>query len=247
MAAKAAQEHSILAAAGSEIRTVDDCSPSKDVSDTESFHSTPSRTQRNPAPTRRRTTGDPSVDDIENVLPQARAGTWPRSIRSSVSHQQPRQRLAVPSRRSSRFSSSSQHRPDLRTLHRESCQLFSSMDAAIIDSGYSSIHRSGSSRFASTASFQQLPTPAETSPRCSATVTRPPLSTVISWKSDDTRRIEYLKIDGAHSGLRGLCKKILPKCCRSRRSWRGFFEGKCDGDSVRRMRMPFSDDEKANS
>jgi len=246
MAAKAAQEHSILAAAGSEVQTVDHYSPSEDVSDTESFHSTPSRTQKKPSPTRRRTTGDPNVGNIENVLPQARAGTWPRSIRS-VSHQQPHQRPAVPNRQSSRFSSSSQQRPDLRTLHRESCQLFSSMDAAIIDSGYSSIHRSGSSRVASTASFQQLATPAETPPRCSATVSRPPLSTVISWKSDDARRIEYLKIDGAHSGLRGLCKKILPKCCRSRRSWRGFFEGKCDGDSVRRMRMPFSDDEKANS
>lgn len=60
--------------------------------------------------------------------------------------------------------------------------------------------------------------------------------------------MEYAKIDEAHSGLRGFCKKILPKCCQSRRSWRKFFEGKCDGDSVRRMRLPFSDDdEKAGS
>jgi hypothetical protein len=62
-------------------------------------------------------------------------------------------------------------------------------------------------------------------------------ATMISWTTAETRKREYDKIDQAHSGLRGLWKKLTPKWCRGRDSRRKFFEGKCDGDSVRRYRV----------
>ena len=228
MAAKAALERSLLAAASGH-EAVNESSPSSNVSNTHTSSIT--------KPTRRRTMSNPKMIDAE----KARTGTWPRCASESMSRSTLKPQPLIPRRRSSQFSTSPRHRTDLRSFHRESCQLFSSMDATLTDSGYSSVHRAGSSTFASTASFPQLMAEEET-PRCSLSLERPLPVTVVSWKSEETRRMEYEKIDGAHSGLRGLCKKILPKCCQSRRTWRRFFEGKCDGDSVRRMRMPFSDE-----
>lgn len=72
---------------------------------------------------------------------------------------------------------------------------------------------------------------------------RPPFNTVISWTSDATRRKEYAKIDRANSGFRGLLRRLVPKPLISRNSRRGFFTGKCDGDSVRRFRMDVADDD----
>lgn len=242
MAAKAARERSVLAPA-SENEAVDESYPAKDVSDAESFHSTASRLQNmpvSPKSIRRRTMSASKVRDPETAAYPSRMGTWPRCASHPIS--QTKTRPSIPRRRSSHLSTSSRNRVDLRSFHRESCQLFSSMDATITDSGYSSIHRASSSRFASTASFSPPSRPSEETPQCSKAPARPPLPTVVSWKSEETRRIEYCKIDEAHSGLRGLWKQILPKCCQSRRSWRRFFEGQaCDGESVRRMRMPFSD------
>ena len=65
----------------------------------------------------------------------------------------------------------------------------------------------------------------------------PTAATVMSWTTAETRKQEYEKIDQAHRGVRGLWKKFTPKWCHSRNSRRKFFEGKCDGDSVRRYRM----------
>jgi hypothetical protein len=62
-------------------------------------------------------------------------------------------------------------------------------------------------------------------------------STMMSWTTAETRKREYDKIDQAHSGFRGLWKKLTPKWCHGRNSRRKFFEGKCDGDSVRRYRV----------
>jgi hypothetical protein len=62
-------------------------------------------------------------------------------------------------------------------------------------------------------------------------------ATVISWTTAETRKREYQKIDQAHSGLRGLWKKLTPKWCHGRNARRKFFEGKCDGESVRRYRV----------
>ena len=62
----------------------------------------------------------------------------------------------------------------------------------------------------------------------------PTAATLMSWTAAETRQREYEKIDQAHSGLRGLWKKLTPKWCHGRNSRRKFFEGKCDGDSVRR-------------
>ena len=211
--------------------------PVYEISDEESFHSTHSHIAI-PKHTRRRTMSDPKALASSS---EARTATWPRSTRSSISQHRPGP--SIPRRRSSHISSTLQRRPDLLAFHRESCQLFSSMDATITDSGYSSVHRPSSSRLPSTTSVPELSTLSNIPPRCSTEITRPGLSTVMSWKSEETRRIEYDKIDRAHSGLRGLTKKLLPKFCQNK-SWRDFFGGKCDGDSVRRYRMPFSDDEE---
>jgi hypothetical protein len=243
MTAKAARERSSLAPAF-ENEAVDESYLARDVSDAESFHSTASRTQKlavSPKPIRRRTRSASKVGDPETAAYPSRMGTWPRSASHPISRT--KTRPSIPWRRSSHLSTSSRNRADLRSFHRESCQLFSSMDATITDSGYSSIHRASSSRFASTSSFSPPSRPSEETPQCSKSLARPSSPTVVSWKSEETRRIEYCKIDEAHSGLRGLWKKILPKSCQSRRSWRRFFEGQsCDGESVRRMRMPFSDE-----
>lgn len=232
MAAKAALERS-LHATPSGHEAVNESSPSSNTSNMQRGSIT--------KPTRRRTMSDPKMIDTE----KARTGTWPRCASESMAQATTKPRPLIPRRRSSQLSTSPRNRTDLRSFHRESCQLFSSMDATMTDSGYSSVHRAGSSTFASTASFPQLMVEEHT-PRCSISLERPLPVTVVSWKSEATRRVEYEKIDEANSGLRGLCKKILPKCCQSRRTWRRFFEGKCDGDSVRRMRMPFSDEKTGN-
>jgi hypothetical protein len=240
MAAKAALEESHGNSTYPVPKIEDTQIPVYEISDAESFHSTHSNIAT-PKPTRRRTMSDPKALVSSS---QARTGTWPRSARSSIS--QHRSRPSIPKRRSSHFTITSQKRPDLLAFHRESCQLFSSMDATITDSGYSSVHRPSTSRFSSTTSVPELSTLSNIPSRRSREIIRPHLSTVISWKSEETRRIEYDKIDRAHSGLRGLTKKLLPKFCQSK-SWRDFFGGKCDGDSVRRYRMPFSDDEEDRS
>ncbi|OAP57188.1 hypothetical protein AYL99_07926 [Fonsecaea erecta] len=72
---------------------------------------------------------------------------------------------------------------------------------------------------------------------------RPALSTVISWTSNATRRVEYEKIDRAHSGVRGFLRRVLPRCLRTKDARKGFFTGECDGDSVRRFRLDVSDDD----
>ncbi|EXJ56437.1 hypothetical protein A1O7_06781 [Cladophialophora yegresii CBS 114405] len=76
---------------------------------------------------------------------------------------------------------------------------------------------------------------------------RPQLNTVISWTSNATRRTEYEKIDRAHSGVRGLVRRVWPQCLRKRNGRRGFFTGDCDGDSVRRFRMDVSDDDDSDA
>lgn len=67
--------------------------------------------------------------------------------------------------------------------------------------------------------------------------TGPTTTTVMSWTTAETRKREYHKIDQAYSGFRGLWKKLTPKWCHGRNARRKFFEGKCDGDSVRRYRL----------
>ena len=71
---------------------------------------------------------------------------------------------------------------------------------------------------------------------CVTSSMRPYPNTVISWTSEETRAKEYSKIDKAHTGCRGLIRALLPRTwCR--RGWRDFFDGYCDGDSVRRFRV----------
>ncbi|KAF2656029.1 hypothetical protein K491DRAFT_403316 [Lophiostoma macrostomum CBS 122681] len=63
------------------------------------------------------------------------------------------------------------------------------------------------------------------------------------WMSPCTRRREYENIDRAHSGVRGLVRRVLPRSV-SGPSPRAFYEkDKSDVGSVRRYRMDMSDDD----
>ena len=78
---------------------------------------------------------------------------------------------------------------------------------------------------------------------------KPRPGTAMSWLSESSRRTEYAKIDRAHRGVRGLLKRVVPKWCQGPNGRRRFFEGvdgdddgDGDGESVRRYRMPLSED-----
>ncbi|KAJ5542944.1 hypothetical protein N7535_005367 [Penicillium sp. DV-2018c] len=69
---------------------------------------------------------------------------------------------------------------------------------------------------------------------------------VMEWTSPDTRRREYEKIDRASSGVRGLWRRVAPRCFQTRDSRVPFFEeGKPQREgSVRRFRMDLPEDEE---
>ena len=79
------------------------------------------------------------------------------------------------------------------------------------------------------------------------TLPLPPVTTpvILDWTSPSTRRHEYAKIDSSHSGLRGLWKRVMPKCMHHKRARRGFWDEKraSDEDSVRRYRVGSCDDD----
>jgi len=69
-------------------------------------------------------------------------------------------------------------------------------------------------------------------------------STEIHWTSPSTRRRQYEKMDKAHSGLRGVMRKVFPKCCVPGPAPPKFYdENKSDSGSVRRFRLDLPDDE----
>ncbi|KAF7523191.1 hypothetical protein PCG10_006770 [Penicillium crustosum] len=74
-------------------------------------------------------------------------------------------------------------------------------------------------------------------------------ATVMEWTSPDTRRREYEKIDRASSGVRGLWRRVAPRCFQSRQTRTPFFEeGKTEREgSVRRFRMDIPEDEEPES
>ncbi|RVX67015.1 hypothetical protein B0A52_09229 [Exophiala mesophila] len=74
---------------------------------------------------------------------------------------------------------------------------------------------------------------------------RPYLNTIHTWTSNQTRRLEYEKIDRAYSGLRGFVRRVLPRWLRPRDARTGFFTGDCDGKSVRRFRMDLDTEEES--
>ncbi|KAJ5143197.1 uncharacterized protein N7515_001984 [Penicillium bovifimosum] len=71
-------------------------------------------------------------------------------------------------------------------------------------------------------------------------------ATVMEWTSPDTRRREYEKIDRASSGVRGLWRRVAPRCFQTRDSRVPFFEeGKTQREgSVRRFRMDLPEDDE---
>lgn len=68
----------------------------------------------------------------------------------------------------------------------------------------------------------------------------------MEWTSPDTRRREYEKIDRASKGVRGLWRRVAPRCFQTHDSRTPFFEeGKPEREgSVRRFRMDLPEDEE---
>lgn len=75
-------------------------------------------------------------------------------------------------------------------------------------------------------------------------------ATVYEWTSPTTRRREYEEIDRSTRGLRGVWRKIAPKCLLSEQRTPFFEEGKTGRDyegSVRRFRMDIPEDGEDDS
>jgi hypothetical protein len=68
-------------------------------------------------------------------------------------------------------------------------------------------------------------------------------NTTMHWTSPSTRRLEYEKMDRAHSGIRGLVRKVLPSWVLGPPPPRFYEEDKSDCGSVRRYRMDLSEDD----
>lgn len=167
-------------------------------------------------------------------------------------------------------------RETLLALHRESCRLFedSQPERSTIQKNdprrythhksQSSTDKESSSLFASshlTSPFDSNHAPeaphflasrdrANTMPTINpstSSVQAPP--TVMEWTSADTRRREYEKIDRASSGLRGLWRRVAPRCFKPRDARTPFFEeGKPErAGSVRRFRMDIPDEPSSPS
>lgn len=65
-----------------------------------------------------------------------------------------------------------------------------------------------------------------------------PSATEIRWTSDETRRREYAEIDRAHSGIKGLFRRMFPKiAAKSNRSRFYSEDDGSDAESIRRYRL----------
>ncbi|CAI7621658.1 unnamed protein product [Penicillium viridicatum] len=192
----------------------------------------------------------------------------PNSRRSSIHSP----RRAVPNAAivpvTSPRSSMQDKRESLLALHRESCpsatyrsqrdgristEKGSSAPSSPIAPSYSSFHFEPESTSPTSPSAPHfitsrdrsntLPTNHHHSPS-SSSIHVP--ATVMEWTSPDTRRREYEKIDRASSGVRGLWRRVAPRCFQSRETRTPFFEeGKTEREgSVRRFRMDIPEDEE---
>lgn len=70
--------------------------------------------------------------------------------------------------------------------------------------------------------------------------------TTMHWMSPSTRQREYEKIDKANSGIRGLLRKIIPRCVSGPPPPRFHEDDKSDVGSVRRYRMDLSEDDEVD-
>ncbi|KAF2739495.1 hypothetical protein EJ04DRAFT_559841 [Polyplosphaeria fusca] len=69
-------------------------------------------------------------------------------------------------------------------------------------------------------------------------------TTVTHWISPCTRRREYEQIDKQNSGIRGIVRRIIPRCVSGPPPPKFYEKDTSDTGSVRRYRMDLEDDEK---
>ncbi|KAF2445367.1 hypothetical protein P171DRAFT_264721 [Karstenula rhodostoma CBS 690.94] len=67
--------------------------------------------------------------------------------------------------------------------------------------------------------------------------------TTMHWMSPSTRKIQYEKIDRANTGVRGLLRRMVPRCVSGQASQQFYEEEKSDAGSVRRYRMDLEGEE----
>jgi hypothetical protein len=68
--------------------------------------------------------------------------------------------------------------------------------------------------------------------------------TIMHWMSPSTRKVQYEKIDRANTGIRGLLRRIMPRCVSGPGSPRFYEDEKSDAGSVRRFRMDLAGEEE---
>jgi hypothetical protein len=70
--------------------------------------------------------------------------------------------------------------------------------------------------------------------------------TTMHWLSPSTRKTQYEKIDRANTGLRGMFRKVVPRCVSGPPTQTFYEHDKSDAGSVRRFRMDLSEDDEAD-
>jgi hypothetical protein len=70
--------------------------------------------------------------------------------------------------------------------------------------------------------------------------------TTMHWLSPSTRKTQYEKIDRANTGLRGMFRKVVPRCVSGPPTQTFYEHDNSDAGSVRRFRMDVSDDDEAD-
>jgi hypothetical protein len=68
--------------------------------------------------------------------------------------------------------------------------------------------------------------------------------TIMHWMSPSTRKIQYAKIDRANTGIRGLLRRIMPRCVSGPGAQRFYQDKESDAGSVRRFRMDLAGEEE---
>lgn len=68
--------------------------------------------------------------------------------------------------------------------------------------------------------------------------------TTMHWMSPRTRKTQYERIDRANTGLRGLFKRVVPRCVSGPPTQTFYENDKSDVGSVRRFRMDMSEDDE---
>lgn len=142
---------------------------------------------------------------------------------------------------------------DVLALHFRSCSIFTNpsyqtttgLPSPTMSRGESPSLRGGPSRFNS-MDIAHAESPAAIYQHSEETIATPSYpATTMHWTSPSTRKRDYERIDRANSGLRGLVRRVLPRCVSGPQE--KFYEkDNSDAGSVRRYRLDSAEDDIAD-